>query len=251
MNQEYPIIEASCEFSFTPAQSWDMTIPGIFYERIKNNFPVKEQRVGFGIGFSPQQGVVEQKVEVQQRIRFWNKDKSTVIQLAQNLLVINQLRPYIKWELFKPIILDNLHTYVDIVKPKAFKRIALRYINHIIIESYQGLISEYFNFYPSIPSELPKPHGSFNIRLEFPIDNENEILLINFICSSVKMVSQPADFRLELNYILKQPETISFEQAEVCIEKGKKILNNAFKACITEKCRESIKRSEHGIARVQ
>lgn len=248
----YPIIEALCEFHFEPAQSWDITIPGIFYERIKDKFPIKEQRVGLGVTISPEKGVVQQKVDLQHRIRFWSNDRSSVIQVGPNLLAINQLRPYRNWEAYKPIILDNLGIYIEIVKPKAFKRIVLRYINHIILKNHEITLNEYFNFCPLIPPELPQTVGSFNVKVEFPIDKFPEILSLNFMSAPI-IDSRPvegAEFRLELNYILRQGELLSFEEADGWIEKGKRILNNAFKACITEKCLRSFKEGGHGISGV-
>lgn len=38
-----PLIEALCEFQFVPTQPWDLTIPGFFYEKVKNDFPAKQQ----------------------------------------------------------------------------------------------------------------------------------------------------------------------------------------------------------------
>ncbi|MDO9532069.1 MAG: TIGR04255 family protein [Deltaproteobacteria bacterium] len=247
----YPIIEALCEFKFTPAQSWDITIPGIFYERIKSEFPTKEQQVSFGVGFSPQKGTIEQKVELQQRIRFWRKDKSIVIQVGPNLLAMNHLKPYRTWEAFKPIILNNLKAYIEIVKPKSFNRIVLRYINQIVIDNYKGELSDYFNFYPLIPRELPRAHGPFNVRVEFPTENRNELLLLNFACSSISNGSSATDFRLELNYILKNAEALLFDQADDWIEKAKRALNDAFKACITEKCWRIFGGDKYGIHGIQ
>jgi len=38
-----PIVEALCEFQFVPGQPWDITIAGMLYERIKDEFPIKQQ----------------------------------------------------------------------------------------------------------------------------------------------------------------------------------------------------------------
>lgn len=41
-----PIVEALCEFQFIPSQPWDITIPGLLYDRINSEFPVKQQKRG-------------------------------------------------------------------------------------------------------------------------------------------------------------------------------------------------------------
>jgi uncharacterized protein (TIGR04255 family) len=142
----YPIIEALCEIQFFPDQPWDITIPGIFYEKVRKGFPLKEQKTDVGIAFAPQKATIEHKVEMSHRIQFWKDDKSAVVQIGPNLLAINQLKPYISWDAFKPLILSNLNIYIDIAKPRAYKRIGLRYINNIVIEGEKIKLKDYFKY---------------------------------------------------------------------------------------------------------
>jgi uncharacterized protein (TIGR04255 family) len=46
MSKKYetpPIIEALCHFQYRQNTSWDLTIPGFIYEKVKNTFPQKTQ----------------------------------------------------------------------------------------------------------------------------------------------------------------------------------------------------------------
>lgn len=239
----YPIIEALCEFQFLPDQPWDITIPGLFYEKVSKIFPIKEQKTDYGIGLTPKEGRIEHKVEMSHRIQFWRDDKSAVIQIGPNLLAINYLKPYRSWDLFKPLILTNLKTYIEIAKPKAFKRIGLRYINNIVIEGDKIELIDYFKYYPFIPPELPQAHGPFNVRVEFPYENGEEVLLLTF-ASIPPEKPNFSYFLLDLDYVLRQPESVRLDQADAWVEKAKLILNNAFKACITDKCRSLCKEVE-------
>ncbi|MGQ0654564.1 MAG: TIGR04255 family protein [Betaproteobacteria bacterium] len=38
-----PIIEAICEFRFSETSPWDLTIPGLIYELVKDKFPKRVQ----------------------------------------------------------------------------------------------------------------------------------------------------------------------------------------------------------------
>lgn len=150
MSRKYnnpPIMEALCEFQFVPSQPWDMTIPGLLYEKISGEFPVKKPQMGFGIGFQPKEGGIEQRVEMSQRMQFFSSDKSALVQVGPDLLTVNHLKPYPTWELFKPLILKNLEIYQAITKPKGFKRIGLRYINKIEFDEHPIELTEYFNYY--------------------------------------------------------------------------------------------------------
>ncbi len=41
--REPPVVEALCEIYFADS-TWDDTVPGTFYEEIKDEFPVKRRR---------------------------------------------------------------------------------------------------------------------------------------------------------------------------------------------------------------
>jgi uncharacterized protein (TIGR04255 family) len=122
-----PIIEALCEFQFLPSQEWDMTLPGLLYQEIKEEFPNKRQQTGVGIQFRPTEKGIEHKVEqAPPRIQFHRKDKTALVQVAPDLLVINQLAPYPAWTTFKPKIAEIFNKYIALANPKGFKRIGLR-----------------------------------------------------------------------------------------------------------------------------
>ena len=46
-----PIIEAICEFQFEENSEWDLTVPGLVYDRVQNEFPIRRYaaRVTMGV----------------------------------------------------------------------------------------------------------------------------------------------------------------------------------------------------------
>ena len=56
-----PIVEALCEFEFISSQPWDLTIPGLIYEKVKDEFPDKRQQIGKGFNLSLQKKVLSIK----------------------------------------------------------------------------------------------------------------------------------------------------------------------------------------------
>ncbi len=231
-----PIVEALCEVQFIPSQPWDMTIPGLLYERINNEFPVKQQQMGFGIGFQPKESGIEQRVEMSQRMQFFRPDKSALVQVGPDLLTVNHLTPYPTWELFKPLILKNLEIYQAIAKPKGFKRIGLRYINKIEFDEHPLELTDYFNYYPFIPTNLPQMHETFQVRVEIPYEGGRDRLLLTFT-SAIPEKPDVLSLLLDLDYIMAIPERIALNQVSDWIEKAHTTVENAFEACITDKCR--------------
>jgi uncharacterized protein (TIGR04255 family) len=232
-----PIVEALCEFQFIPSQPWDMTIPGLLYEKISGEFPVKQQQMGFGIGLQPKEGGIEQRVEMSQRMQFLRSDKTALVQVGPDLLTINHLKPYPTWEAFKPLILKNLEIYKEIAKPKGFKRIGLRYINKIEFDEHPIELTDYFNYYPFIPTNLPQLHETFQVRVEIPYE-EGRDRLRSTLASVIPEKPEVLTLLLDLDYIMAIPERVSLEQASAWIERAHAEVETAFEACITDKCRK-------------
>jgi uncharacterized protein (TIGR04255 family) len=231
-----PIVEALCEFRFVPIQPWDMTIPGLLYEKINSEFPEKQQQMAFDMGFQPKKGGVEQKVEMTQRMQFLRSDKSALVQVGPDLLTINHLKPYPTWEAFKPLIFNNLKMYREITKPKGFKRVGLRYINKIEFDKSPIELSDYFSYYPFIPKGLPQTREAFNVRIEIPYEDGRDRLLLT-LASTIPEKPEVLSLLLDLDYIMAIPEHVPLDQAPDWIEKAHTRVENAFEACITDKCR--------------
>lgn len=239
MSKKYsnpPIVEALCEFQFVPGQLWDMTIPGLIYEKISGRFPVKQQQMGFGLGFQPKEGGIEQKVEMSQRMQFFREDKTALVQISSDLLTVNHLKPYPTWKTFKPLILENLDTYQTVAKPKGFRRIGLRYINRIEFDKETIELSDYFNYYPFIPEALPQAHDTFDVRVEIPYEEGRDRLLLT-LASIISTKPGTIALILDLDYIMGIPEKVSIDEAPEWIEKAHGAIEADFEACITDKCR--------------
>ncbi len=220
-----------------------MTIPGLFYEKIRSDFPEKKQQMGFGVGFQPKEKGIEQKFEMTQQIQFLRTDETALVQVAPDLLVINHLKPYPTWNVFKPMTSENLNIYKKIANPKGFKRIGLRYINKIEIPEEKIEMEEYLKFYPPIPKELPQIYLGFNINVEIPYEDERDLLLLT-LGKAIPEKSGIISMILDLDYAMVIPEKVSFEGVEEWMEGAHTIIEKAFESCITDKCRNLFEEGE-------
>jgi len=236
-----PVVEALCEFQFVPGQPWDLTLPGLIYEKIKDEFPDKKQQIGIGVQFRPTEKGVEHKVEpAPPRIQFHKKDKTALIQVAPDLLVINQLKPYPSWNKFKPVIVKGFQIYTEVANPKGLRRIGLRYINIIEFDKTPLELKDYFYYYPFIPDTLPQLHDSFLTRIEFPHEKGKERLIIT-LASLIPKKPEIVSILLDLDYVMTTPEYISLNEVPEWLGKAHKRVEEAFEACITDKTREIFK----------
>ena len=240
-----PVVEALCEFQFIPAGEWDITIPGLIYEKIHEDFPEKKQQIGVGIQLRPTEKGVEHKIEpAPPRVQFFKKDKTALIQVAPHLFVINQLKPYPTWEEFKKLILDNFRIYKEIVNPKGIKRIGLRYINVFEFKEPRIELKDYFKYYPLIPQDLPREHGPFLTRVEFPYNEGSEILILS-LGTAIPKQPNAITLVLDVDYAMVKPEHISFDKISEWLDKAHGRVEVAFEACITDKAREIFGEEDH------
>jgi uncharacterized protein (TIGR04255 family) len=163
-----PVVEALCEIYFAGSE-WDETIPGIFYERIRKDFPHKRQRSiqEAQITLGPEQAAAGVR-QLPPWMQFISDEKHRMIQLAQDLLVVNQLAPYPHFEEWEADVYRALGIYRELAQPRNLVRLGLRYINRVLIPEKLVRMGDYFTIYPNLPPRLGGLHGSFLVRVEVP-----------------------------------------------------------------------------------
>lgn len=232
-----PLVEALCEFQFIPNQPWDVTIPGLLYEKIKDTFPDRQQKIGLGVQLKVTEKELEHRVEpIPPLIQFHKKDKTALIQVAPDLLVVNHLQPYPEWEIFKSMILENLQKYIEVANPKGFKRIGLRYINVFEFAKPEIELEDYFKYRPYIHEKLPKTLSTFITKTEFPLEDGNEILIMTL---ALQVPSKPnvLAILLDIDYAMIKTEYVMLDNVQNWLEKAHNKAEEAFEESITEKAR--------------
>lgn len=163
-----PVVEALAELYFE-GSAWDVTAPGSFYERVKGQFPNKEQleQVAFEVEVGPE-GANARMGSGAGRALFRNADETRLVQVAGDVLVLNQLPPYPHFEAWSEALLEMLAVYREVANPTAITRLGMRYINRIGFSSTIVQMEDYFRVYAEVPDELGAMHGDFLIRLQLP-----------------------------------------------------------------------------------
>lgn len=137
-NPTYPnptIREAVCEIHFrlSPGEKWKASIPGELFKHIQVEFPVFEPVSQMGIQLEVGPGGFGQRViPGRHRIRYKHRTRNLLIQLAENIITVNELAKYPGWKRMRNDVLDAWKKLTKIVKVISIERIGLRYINHIL-----------------------------------------------------------------------------------------------------------------------
>lgn len=234
-----PVVEALCEVYFADS-TWDDTIPGAYYERVKLKFPKKKQRQIQEAQIALGRGTASAGVQtLPPWMQFVNEEGNRMIQIAENLLVVNQMRPYPHFEEWEPEVYNALDIYNDLTQPKTITQVGLRYINRIQIPGTKINMGDYFTIYPQLPNPLGNIHGPFLVRVEVPQGDQGHTVLVTFGTDvTPSTVGDSQVFMLDLYDIIKLEISPSKEELSTQVLQAHENLVNAFEGSITDKLRE-------------
>ena len=233
-----PVVEALCEVYFSDSK-WDDTIPGAFYERVKVDFPEKKQRQIQEAQIALGRGAASAGVQtLPPWMQFVTEEGDRMIQIAENLLVVNQLCPYPHFEEWEPIVYRALGIYNELTQPQTATQVGLRYINRIQIPGTKITMGEYFTIYPQLPNPLGNTHGPFLVRVEVPQGEHGHTVLITFgtdVTPSRQGESQV--FMLDIYDIIKLEIGPTELELREKVQQAHENAVKAFEGSITDKLR--------------
>jgi uncharacterized protein (TIGR04255 family) len=234
-----PIIEALCEIQFEPDSTWDLTVPGLVYERLRDSFPERRQAKVLGVAISPsaEEATVEQQVWATDRMHFVRQDGTALVQIGPHFLAVNHLRPYRSWHDFLPMIQNAFAAYRDVAAPTGIHRVSLRYINRIEFPARTVKLEDYFAFYPFVGPELPQDYSAFLVGIQVPYEDTQAILQMQSASVGAEVPDTIAMI-LDLAYSLAKPGEVSLDTVFKWIDTGHKRIDETFEAAITERLRK-------------
>jgi uncharacterized protein (TIGR04255 family) len=233
-----PVIEALCELYFAGSE-WDDTIPGRFFESptVKRDFPVKRQREIQEAQITFAEGQAAAGVRrLSPWIQFVSEKGDRMIQLARDLLVVNQLRPYPRFEDWELLIYRSVDLYTELAKPVGVARLGLRYINRVAIPQPMVRMEDYFTVYPHLPTAMGDMHGGFMIRVELPSQKGSHGVLVTFGSAPPDKPGEIAHL-LDLYDIFKPAQPFAFEHVQQEVRAAHDNVEKAFEGSITERLR--------------
>jgi uncharacterized protein (TIGR04255 family) len=242
MGEQYnnpPLVEAFCQFNFEQDTDWDGTIPGMIYSKVKNEgFPIKRQVEPISIEFEISKTPIQtQKIRPNvERMRFLSINETSLIQTGPYFLAINVVKPYPSWEVFKSLIIKGLNIYREVAEPNTLSSVALRYINHINLKKNSVELEDYFDFRPQIGSKLPKDYGPISLTVQFPYNEDTDILQMQLV--HILLDPNSLSYSLDLTYTHIKPGELDFAQIPDWLEEAHNSLESAFEGSITDNTRK-------------
>ncbi|GIW94691.1 MAG: TIGR04255 family protein [Pirellulaceae bacterium] len=232
-----PVIEALCEVYFADS-AWDGTVPGVFYERIKMDYPRKQQKriQQAQIAVGPDQAMAGVR-QLPSWMQFVSDEKHRMIQLAENLVVVNQLAPYTHFEDWEPEIYRAFELYREVAHPKSVVRLGMRYINRVVIPAETFRMEEYFTIYPALPKVLGNTYRSFLVQVDSHREGQNHVILITFGTAPPPEQTQLAHAFVLDFYDILEDQCLDAERFRKEVERAHENIVAVFEASITDRLR--------------
>lgn len=237
MSKKYknpPIVEALCEFQFGPGTSWDLVMPGLIYDELRDIFPGREpDRVLLQTPSSS-----GPRVQYSEAISFLSKDNRVSVLIGPNILSVNHLVPYSSWEDFVPLIKRSLDAYTNIVEPEQLQNVELRYINDLSVPKEPSKLENYLSLRPFVDPGLPQNFGSFITGIQVPYEDQRDSLKIE-VQGSSETESDSVRLTLDLDYILLRTEEIDFKDVFEWLDVAHSRIEDTFEACVTDEMKRT------------
>lgn len=238
-----PVVEALCEIFFNGSK-WDSTLPGLFFDKIKDDYPKKRELEQIGVEVSVSRDMQGSRVmRGSKRLQFIKEDGSQLVQIEKDLLVVNQLKPYPRFEDWKPVIDKMQNLYVQLTEPQGIRRVGIRYINRIVIPTNKFKVEDYFYLYPEVPQSLEAMHGRFMMRLEIPPKYKGHLLVITFGTAPADSPETSTEM-LDLYDIFALPQPLATSDVDKYIIEAHENIEAAFENSITNKTRALFEKEE-------
>ncbi|MEH2125546.1 TIGR04255 family protein [Nostoc sp.] len=238
-----PIEEAVCEFRFAPGPAWNLTIPGLFYEKIKDFYTGEpQQQTLIATEFQVSSQPTNPELTVRQgwtKLLFPSANAKKLVGVGPDVVSVHVLRPYEGWDEFRQRIDQAFDVYLDVAKPVGVMRIALRYINRIAIPSNQEIeLSDYFTIYPQLPKDgVPTTMSAFLTRTELIYKD----IPIRLVLNLSDAVSPPGQAAIVLDLEISQEwveKPLPLQEALSTLYELRQREGQAFENLITERTRE-------------
>jgi uncharacterized protein (TIGR04255 family) len=168
-----PITEAIVDFRVSLPHDFRPEELYVARERLRGEYPHAEERKGFQTLFEfggPNPAAARTQELGVHGLWLRDESKKTIAQFRIDGFTFNRLRPYTSWDKIIPEAMRLWRVYIEVARPQGVTRLALRYINHLVLPGPGIELDDYILTAPKLPESIPQIVTAFAIRtvLEYP-----------------------------------------------------------------------------------
>jgi uncharacterized protein (TIGR04255 family) len=170
---------------------------------------------------------------------FETDDKSQIVQVKIDGLTLNQLKPDPKkawpgWQNLRNEAKLAWERYIEVVGKPRVTRVAIRYINQIVIESDSIDLEEYLTAPPKIPGGLLQEMENFFTRVQFKNPDPKATVIV-IQAPSPNPYEGKMTITLDIDVFREYPEPIGDETLWQTLDQFRILKNRIFEASLHQK----------------
>jgi len=176
-----PISEALIDIQVNLPDGSERDLLDIFCQAIKDRYPIKKERHEFSGQFKMENEGTEPTATASKHFSGYLLTSQDGLEVAQGRLdgfTFSRLYPYQSWEELQSEAKRIWEIYVDCLHPTFIKRIAVRYINKIVIPvgaDLRDYLATNFDIAPNLPQNI----ADFLLRVVLPFPDEGCTAIIS------------------------------------------------------------------------
>lgn len=235
-----PLREAICEFRFPLEHPWDLTVAGMLYARIREDYPRREQRRVREVEVMLAPEGLREELLITERAQFSTADGGCSIQVGPRVMTVNCLPPYASWDEFRAWIEDAFGNLQSVIEVEGVRTMALRYVNTIEVPEPGLQPEDLFAFYPVVPfsgGDAGFAVDGFIVGCEGSFEGGRDACRVE-LTDAVPETPEASAFLLNIDYFLAREGSIETADALAWIEAAHARVEEVFEACITDRLRE-------------
>ena len=234
-----PLVELVCEFRVPPECDWDLATPGLIYEKVRREFPVRKRYSLRHIELADAQDALKHRLRIEEHITFGKEDEDLFIDLgSRSLAVVSRVRPYPGWAHFRPNLELAFASLVEVSGLQKLRGLSLRYTNRIEVPDKPEALEKYFNFRPLLSGNEGMAIASFIGGTKFRDGTDVATVVLRDAAPD-----NPGNraFLLLIDYSLAQDRTLGKDDALRWVEDAHlKVDERYFEKCIKPVLRREI-----------
>jgi uncharacterized protein (TIGR04255 family) len=230
-----PITEAILDVRAKLPAGVDVAVLLALHAKIVEQYPDKQERRKFEVVLGENaQPEARSTVEEVDGYLFRSSDKTRIVQYRLDGFTFNRLKPYDTWERFRDEAKRVWNLYIEAVAPEQITRIALRYVNQMLIPGPIINFDDYLAVGPRVPENLPQQVSSFVTRI---VIHDPQIKASAIITQAFEKIIEPdiVPIILDIDVIKVAQIGLNYEQMWEFFETLRNFKNSIFFESITEK----------------
>ena len=210
-----------------------------FYSAVSDRFPtkglIKQVHLGMAAG---SEHLHAQSDQVQTGLRLQSGQNDRVLQIQKQSFTLSHLPPYTDWETFRREARELWAVFAERCRPAEITRVAVRFVNRILIPHERIELEDYFNLYPNFPSGIPHDVSGMFMQFQMPQPDldSGALAIINM---AIEPSATPGAMAVLLDFDVFRQSSFAPDGEDVWnyFDRLRDQKNRLFEATITDKSR--------------